>query len=67
MKTTIAVRNITAVSGKVFTWFRFINVESGYKLCHDESFVLPCLTDEECEMETKSSIKNMETLIEELV
>lgn len=67
LKTTISVRNITAVSGKVFTWFRFINVESDYKLGHDESFVFPRLTDEECEVETKLSIKNMENLIEELV
>jgi hypothetical protein len=66
-KTTISVRNITVISGKVFTWFQFMNMESGYKLCHDESFVLPCLTDEECEVETKLSIKNMESLIQELV
>jgi hypothetical protein len=66
-KTTISVRNITVISGKVFTWFEFMNMESGYKLFHDESFVLPCLTDEECEVETKLSIKNMESLIQELV
>jgi hypothetical protein len=66
MKTTIAVRNITAVSGKVFTWFRFINVESDYKLGHDESFVFPSLTDKECEKETKDSIEEMKNFIDQL-
>jgi hypothetical protein len=65
--TTISVRNINAISGKVFTWFKFVNMESGYKLCHDESFVFPSLTDEECEKETKDSIKNMEKLIEDTI
>jgi hypothetical protein len=66
-KTTISIRKVTVISGKVFTWFEFMNMESGYKLCHDESFVFPCLTDEECEVETKLSIKNIESLIQELV
>jgi hypothetical protein len=67
MKTTIAVRNITAVSGKVFSWFRFINVDSDYKLCYDESFVFPSLTDEECDKKTKDSMEEMKTFIDQLL
>ena len=65
--TTISVRNTTAISGKVFTWFSFVNVELGYKLCYDESFVFPPLTDEECEKETRDSVRDMEKLIEDTI
>ena len=65
--TTISIRNTTAIAGKVFVWFEFLNMDGGYKLGHNESFVFPPLTDEECEKETRDSIKDMEKLIEDTI
>ena len=63
---TIKVTNTTVISGKVFTWFCFMNVEQNYQLAHGETFVFPSLTEEQCYAETKLSFKETENLIEEI-
>ncbi len=63
---TIVIRNTEIISGLVFTWFRFLNMESDYKLCHNESFVFPCLTNEECNKQTELSKTQMENLLNEI-
>jgi hypothetical protein len=61
---TVIQWNTEVISGKLFTWCRFLNTKEN--LGHNETWSNIQLTNDQCEAETSFSIAEMNKQIEEM-